>query len=405
MGLIVCKFGGTSVATFERMQAVAKRVAAMKEEGNRIVMVVSAMGDTTDDLIELAEKAGGRKNGRELDFLMATGEQQSAAYMAMTLTAMGVPALSMTCFQAGVCCEGEAGRASLTQIHPGRILEETEKGNVVVVAGFQGVLPNGDIATLGRGGSDTSAIALAASLGADECKIFTDVDGVYTTDPRIVKTASKLEGITNEEMLELAALGAQVMNPRAVECALQNDVPFEVLNSYNDHPGTIVSNHPKLEAGRTVSGVSRDRNVAKVAIFDVPDEPGVASRIFRALAQKGINVDMVIQSAVRGKNNDIAFTVSEDQLDRTVAAVNELVSKLGASGMTYGKNVSKVSIVGAGLKNPGMAALTFEALAEKGINIEMISTSEIKMSMIIDARDAELAVQALHDKFQLENVH
>ncbi len=405
MGLTVCKFGGSSVASFERMRAVAQRVADMKYNGNDVVMVVSAMGDTTDDLIEAAGNISLKPNRRELDFLMATGEQQSAAYMAMTLSEMNVPAVSLTCFQAGICCDGEAGRASLTRIDPRRILEEVDKGKVVVVAGFQGVLPNGDIATLGRGGSDTSAIALAAALGADECRIFTDVDGVYTADPRIVKTASKLEGITNEEMLELAALGAQVMNPRAVECALNNGVTFEVLNSYNDHPGTIVADRGKIEREHTVSGVSRDKNVAKIAIFEVPDEPGVASRIFRSLAAHGINVDMVIQSAVRGKYNDIAFTVTQDQLDKAVARVNKLVDEVGASGMTYSKNVSKVSIVGAGIMNPGVAAQTFETMAENGINIQMISTSEIKISMMIDEKDAERAVQALHDKFHLEDIH
>lgn len=405
MGLTVCKFGGSSVATFERMRAVAKRVADMKYNGEDVVMVVSAMGDTTDNLIAAAGTVGPKPSKRELDFLMATGEQQSAAYMAMTLRAMDVPALSLTCFQAGIFCDGEAGRASLTRIDPHRILQEIDNGKVVVVAGFQGILPSGDVATLGRGGSDTSAIALAAALGADQCKIFTDVDGVYTTDPRIVKTASKLEGITNEEMLELAALGAQVMNPRAVECALNNGVSFEVLNSYNDHPGTIVADKGKIERQHAVSGISRDKNVAKIAIFDVPDQPGTASRVFRSLAAHGINVDMVIQSAVRGKNNDIAFTVTEDQLDKAVARVNKLVDEIGASGMTYGKNVSKVSIVGAGIMSPGVAAQTFETMAENGINIEMISTSEIKISMIIDEKDAENAVQALHDKFQLENVN
>ncbi len=405
MGLKVCKFGGSSVADFERIRAVASRIADMKYNGDDVVMVVSAMGDTTDDLLALSAQISPKNNKRELDFLMATGEQQSAAYMAMMLNSLDVPALSMTCFQAGIGCDGEYGRASLSFIDPARIQDEISKGKVVVVAGFQGIMPNGDVATLGRGGSDTSAIALAAALGADECLIFTDVDGVYTTDPRIVKTASKLEGITHEEMLELAALGAQVMNPRAVECALQNGVSFEVRNSHNREKGTLVTSADRLEGTRVISGISRDNNVAKIAIFDVPDEPGIAGKIFRAIASKGVVVDMVIQSAVRGKSNDIAFTVTRDQLERAVNVVNSLVDSLGASGMSYGKGVSKVSVVGAGVMNPGVAGDVFQTMADNGINIEMISTSEIKISMIIEASCAERAVAALHRQFRLENVH
>ncbi len=405
MGLKVCKFGGSSVADLDRIRAVAERIADMKYNGDDVVMVVSAMGDTTDDLLARSAQISPKNNKRELDFLMVTGEQQSAALVAMMLNSLDVPALSMTCFQAGIGCDGEHSRASLAFIDPTRIKNEIEKGKVVVVAGFQGVLPNGDVATLGRGGSDTSAIALAAALGADECLIFTDVNGVYTTDPRIVDTASKLEGITHEEMLELAALGAQVMNPRAVECALQNGVDFEVLNSYNRERGTLVTSADRLERARVISGISRDNNVSKIAIYDVPDEPGVAGKIFRAIAAKGVVVDMVIQSAVRGKSNDIAFTVHEDQITRAVNIVNTLVADIGASGMSYGKGVSKISIVGAGVMNPGVAGEVFQTMADNGINIEMISTSEIKISMIIDASCADRAIMALHKQFGLESVH
>lgn len=405
MGLTVCKFGGSSVADFDRIRAVAERIAEMRRAGEDVVMVVSAMGDTTDDLLELSAKISGDNSKRELDFLMATGEQQSAAYMAMMLNSIGFPALSMTCYQAGIGCDGQHGRARLAHIDPTRIKEELAKGQVVVVAGFQGVMPNGDIATLGRGGSDTSAIALAAVLGADSCKIFTDVNGVYTTDPRIVNTASKLEGITHEEMLELAALGAQVMNPRAVECALQNDVTFEVLNSYNREKGTTVAASSRIEGARVISGVSRDNNVAKIAIYDVPDEPGVAGRIFRTIAAQGVVVDMIFQSEVRGKSNNIAFTVHQDQLESAVKLVNSLVDSIGASGMSYSKGVSKVSIVGAGVMNPGVAGEVFQTMANSGINIEMISTSEIKISMIIESSGADRAVAALHSQFCLENVH
>ncbi|MEG0913477.1 MAG: aspartate kinase [Oscillospiraceae bacterium] len=405
MGLVVCKFGGSSVADFERIKAVASRIADMKYNGDDVVMVVSAMGDTTDELLNLSRKISSKNNKRELDSLMATGEQQSAAYMAMMLNSLDIPALSMSCFQAGICCDGEYGHAHLAYIDSKRLKDELSKGKVVVVAGFQGIMPNGDVATLGRGGSDTSAIALAAALGADQCKIFTDVNGVYTTDPRIVNTASKLEGITHEEMLELAAMGAQVMNPRAVECALQNDVDFEVLSSYTRDSGTMVTAASRLEGQRVISGISRDNNVARIAIFDVPDEPGVAGKIFRALAVKGVTVDMVIQSAVRGKSNDIAFTVLQDQLDKAVKVVNVLVGETGASGMSYGTDVSKISIVGAGVKNPGVAADSFQAMADNGINIEMISTSEVKISMIIVTAAADRAVAALHRQFGLENIH
>ncbi|MEA4911171.1 MAG: aspartate kinase, partial [Oscillospiraceae bacterium] len=384
MSIVVCKFGGSSVGTFERMKTVAARIIEMKNEGDSIVAVVSAMGDTTDELLESAKKISAKNDRRELDFLMSTGEVQSAAYMAMTLRAMGEKAISLSCYQAGIFCEGNHSHARLTQIYPQRILKELDAGSIVIVAGFQGIMPNGDIATLGRGGSDTTAVALAAALEARLCKIFTDVDGIYTMDPREIKEAAKLNEISYDEMLELASLGAQVMQPRAVECAMQNDVDFEVLSTFEKKPGTLVTARNRLEAMRTISGVSHDFNVAKLVIFDVPDKPGMALRVFRELAENDVTVDMVIQSAVRGMSNDIAFTVSQDLLDQTLPIVNRLIDELGASGMSYGKDVAKVSVVGSGIKsNPAILADAFAAISEQNINIQMISTSEIKISFIV----------------------
>ncbi len=403
MGLVVCKFGGTSVGSFERMKAVAERIIEIKNEGNDVVAVVSAMGKLTDELLRDAGEIARTNDRRELDFLMATGEQQSAAYMAMTLQSMGEKAVSLTCFQAGIHCEGSYSYARLTGINPERIKSELSAGKIVIVAGFQAIMPNGDVATLGRGGSDTTAIAIAAALGADLCKIFTDVDGIYTMDPRKITEAAKLKEISYDNMLELASLGAQVMQPRAVECAMQNDVDFEVLSSFERKKGTIVTHSKRLEGVRRISGVSHDFNVAKLVIFDVPDRPGMAKQVFCDLAKADIPVDMVIQSAVRGMHNDIAFTVSEDILDITLPIVNELVDKLGASGMTYGKDVAKVSVVGAGIKsNPAVLAAAFEAISDADINIQMISTSEIKISFIVASDDAKTAVKALFDKFDLD---
>ncbi len=402
MDITVCKFGGSSVGTFAKIEDVARRIASMKQEGKGVVAVVSAMGDTTDDLIASAKGIDKKADERELDFLMSTGEVQSAAYTAMTLNSMGCRAVSMTCYQAGILCEGAHGHARLTAIYPKRIIDAVNDGYVVVVAGFQGVLPNGDIATLGRGGSDTTAVAIAAALKASSCVIFTDVDGIYTMDPRAVRDAAKLEKITYDEMLEMASLGAQVMQPRAVECAMRNGVDFYVQNSRNDHSGTLVTAGGSLENENVVTGVSQDFNVAKMAIFDVPDKPGSAKTLFKALADSDINIDMIIQSAVRGKNNDIAFTVAKDELDKAVPVVARLVDELGASGMIYGKDVAKVSIVGSGIKsNPGVAADAFSALSDVGVNIEMISTSEVRISCIIQKDDAARAVEALHTRFGL----
>lgn len=404
MGLLVVKFGGSSVASIEKIRNIAERVAAMRTEGNQVVVVVSAMGDTTDDLIDLACATGDQQWHREMDMLLATGEQQSAALLAMSLNSMGTPAISLTGWQAGIRSDGTHSKARIISIANERILQELEQENVVVIAGFQGLSPQGDITTLGRGGSDTTAVALAASLLADRCIIFTDVDGVFTADPRLVPEAHKMPAVSYEEMLELASLGAVVMQPRAVECAMQYHVDVEVRNSFKNDPGTIITEGNSMEKQRIVSGIAHDTNVARIAIFDVPDRPGVASLLFNKLAGEGINVDMVIQSAMRENRNDIAFTIEKPDLHKALPVVEDVVRELGASGLSYDADVAKVSVVGAGMKsNPGVAARMFEALAEEQINIHMISTSEIKVSCLIDEALIAKAVQALHAKYDLGN--
>lgn len=403
MSLIVAKFGGSSVASLERIDHVANRVVRLKKEYDDIVIVVSAMGDTTDDLIEMALGLGNDHSPREMDMLLSTGEQQSAALLAMSLATKGVPAISLTGWQAGIMSDAVHSKARIAQIIPDRMASELDQGQVVVVAGFQGVTMIGDITTLGRGGSDTTAVALAASIDADRCIIYTDVDGVYTADPRLVKDALKLDMISYEEMLELASLGAVVMQPRAVECAMHHNVDVEVKSSFSDAHGTLITEVSKLERENVVTGVAHDRNVAKMALFDVPDRPGMAAKIFKALADVHVSVDMVIQSAMREDRNDIAFTIERGDLDKAVPVVQEVLGGMGATGMAYGKDVGKVSIVGAGMQSkPGVAATMFEALAEEGINIQMIATSEIRVSCIIDEKEIEQAVIALHKKFGLD---
>lgn len=405
MALLVSKFGGSSVASIEKIRNVAKSCKGMRAQGYDLVVVISAMGDTTDELLELAWETGERNNAREMDMLLSTGEQQSAALLALTLNGMGCSAVSLTGWQAGIKTDGEHSKARISGIEPIRIRKQIEQGNVVVIAGFQGLSPEGNITTLGRGGSDTTAVALAASLGAERCLIFTDVNGVYTADPRIVKEASKLTYISYEEMLEMASLGAGVLQPRAAEFAMLYNVDVEVLCSFNNEAGTIITEVGKMEKQRIVSGIAHDLNVAKIALFDVPDQPGTAMTIFKVLAENKINVDMVIQGGMRANRNDIAFTIEGNELDKALPLVNEVVLNIGASGMSYGKDVAKISIVGAGMQsNPGVAAAMFEALADANINIHMISTSEIKVSCIINEEEINKAVQALHDKFRLDEI-
>lgn len=405
MSLLVCKFGGTSVASIERMRAVCTRLQRLRTVGYELVVVVSAMGDTTDDLLALADQTNNTANLRERDMLMSTGEQQSASLLAMCLENAKLSAISLTGWQAGIASDDRYSKAKIVSIDPQRISAELRQGKIVVVAGFQALSPEGDVTTLGRGGSDTTAVALAAALNAERCLIFTDVDGVFTTDPRIVADARKLGWISYGEMLEMASLGAGVIQPRAVECGMQNHVDIEVLSSFNDHPGTIITEESKMENSRVVSGVAADKKVAKIAIFDVPDQPGIAMSIFKELAEAKVNVDIVIQSAMREKRNDISFTIEENELDKLLPLLNGLVEKVGASGMSYGRDVAKVSIIGAGMQsNPGVVAAMFEALAEVDINIQMISTSEIRVSCIIAENEAEKAVQQLHKKFNLASI-
>jgi len=402
MGLVVQKFGGSSVANTERIKNVASRVISERDRGNQVVVVVSAMGDLTDELIALAHELGSNPPDREMDMLLTTGEQQSASLLAITLCNLGCPAVSLTGWQSGIRTDSIHCRARIAEIKPDRIIEELNQGKVVVVAGYQGISPRGDLTTLGRGGSDTTAVALAAVLKADICDIYTDVDGVFTADPRIVKNASKLEVVSHDEMLELASLGAVVLQPRAVEFAMQYKVKVQVRSSFKQDTGTLVMEAGKMENNRVVSGVAHDLNVAKVALFDVPDRPGIARTVFKALADANINVDMIIQTAMRDERNDIAFTITKDDLPRALPVVEKVCQEIGASGTAYGEDLAKVSIVGSGMmSNPGVAATMFAALADEGINIQMISTSEIKVSCIIAADEIERAVNALHSAFNL----
>ncbi len=405
LGLIVQKFGGSSVASMDKIKNVAARVKAERDRGNQVVVVVSAMGDTTDELIEMAQKAGRNLSDREMDALLATGEQQSAALLALTLQNSGYDAISLTGWQAGISTRGTYSRAQISRIEPDRVVKELDAGKVVVIAGFQGINPDGDITTLGRGGSDTTAVALAAVLDASMCDIFTDVNGVYTADPRLVTNARKLAQVSYDEMLELASLGAVVLQPRAVELAKLYGVRVQVRSSFSLEKGTIILEVEEMETTGIITGVAHDRNVAKLALFDVPDRPGIARTVFKSLASQDINVDMIVQSANRNEHNDISFTITRNDLPRALKVVERVYQEIGAGGFTHGENVAKVSIVGAGMQsNPGVAADMFEALADEDINIEMISTSEIKVSCVVQSQDIERAVQILHQKFKLDQV-
>lgn len=400
--LIVQKYGGSSVANAERIKRVAGRVAEVKSEGHDVVVVVSAMGDTTDELIELVNSISDSPAEREMDMILSTGEQVSIGLLAMAVQNHGLGAISMTGPQAGIQTDRVHTKARIKDIQCDRIKEELASGKIVIVAGFQGINRYGDITTLGRGGSDTTAVALAAALNADVCEIYTDVDGVYTTDPRVVRDAKKLDFITYDEMLELAHLGAQVLHPRSVECAKMYNIKLHVRSSFNNNPGTIVKEAGNMEKKLVVTGVAHDLQVAKFGLFDVPDRPGTAYTIFSALAEEHINVDMIIQSAMRNEVNDISFTVAATDLKRVQSVMEMIKDKVGFSGITWDDDLAKVSVVGAGMvSNPGVAAMIFEALSSQNINLEMISTSEIKVSCIIKSSQAEIAVKALHDKFKM----
>lgn len=400
MQIVVQKFGGSSIAEPELIKNVARRVVQTKEKGKKVVVVVSAMGDTTDELLKMVRRLTATPCSRELDMLLSTGEQISIALMVMALNEQGCPAVSLTGSQAGIVTDDIHTKARILKIDPERVRQELEQNKVVVIAGFQGMAENGDITTLGRGGSDTTAVALAASLKADLCEIYTDVDGVYTADPRIIPQALKLNYISYDEMLELASLGALVLQPRAVEFAKHYAVPLLIRSSFNECEGTLVGEVAAVENCRPVSGVAHDLNVAKIGIFDVPDCPGIARKIFQSLASEQINVDMIIQGWVRDDRNDIVFTVTRADLEMALPVVERIVKDIGASGFVYNDRVAKVSIVGAGMiTNPGVAADMFKALAKEDINIAMISTSEVKVSCVIEEDQAIKAVQALHAEF------
>ena len=400
--LIVKKFGGTSVANKERIFNVARRCIEDYKAGHDVVVVLSAMGDTTDELIELANSINPDAKKRELDMLLTTGEQVSVSLMAMAMQALDVPAVSLNAFQVAMHATSRYGNARFKRVDTKRIRHELDSRKIVIVTGFQGVNKYDDITTLGRGGSDTTAVALAAVLHADKCEIYTDVDGVFTADPRIVKNAKKLDFITYDEMLELASLGAQVLHNRSVEMAKKYSVKLEVRSSiHSDVPGTEVKEVCKVEK-MLIKGVAMDNDVTRISIIEVPDHPGIAFKIFSALAANKINVDIILQSVGRAGTKDISFTVSTSQKEDALRISEELKSVIGAKEVTFNDNVSKVSIVGAGmLSNPGVAAMMFEALGENNINISMISTSEIKISVLIEQDLAKKAVNAIHDKFDL----
>ncbi len=399
MSLIVQKFGGTSVANAERVMNVAGIVKDAYEAGNQVVVVVSAQGDTTDDLIQKAKEINPKASRREMDMLLSSGEQISISLLAMALEKLGVPAVSLLGWQAGVNTSSAYGSARIKKMDTDRLQRELDKKNVVVVAGFQGINKFDDITTLGRGGSDTSAVAIAASLGADCCQIYTDVDGVYTADPRIVKNAKKLEEISYDEMLELATLGAQVLHNRSVEMSKKYNVNLEVLSSIQRVPGTKVKEVVKVEK-MLIKGVAKDDDVARISIIGLKDTPGMAFKLFSALANKKINVDIILQSVGRDGTKDISFTVAEDHAEDAVACLNEMLPVVGGQKVMCDAGVSKVSIVGSGMEtHPGVAATMFEALFDADVNIQMISTSEIKISVLISREDGAKAVTAIHDAF------
>lgn len=399
MGLIVQKFGGTSVKDAERIFNVANIVTETYAKGNNVIVVVSAQGDTTDDFIEKANEINPSASKREMDVLLSAGEQISMSLLAMAIEKLGYPVIALTGWQAGFLTTSDYGNARIRKINTERVERELDKRNIVIVAGFQGVNRFDDITTLGRGGSDTSAVALAAALHADLCQIYTDVDGVYTADPRKVKNAKKLDEVSFDEMLELASLGAQVLHNRSVEMAKKYSVNLEVVSSLERKPGTKVKEVVKMEK-MLVKGVAKDCDVARVAVIGLPDEPGIAFKIFSNLARKKVNVDIIIQSIGRHNTKDISFTCPISQLSAAKEVLETDLEHLGAERVEVTEDVAKVSIVGAGMQsNPGVAATMFEALFEAGINIQMISTSEIKISVLIEKKDADKAVSAIHDAF------
>lgn len=405
MKILVQKYGGSSVATIRRIRHVAKRITQHIDAGVGVVAVISAIGDTTDRLISLANEVTSHPPQREYDLLLSTGEQVSISLLAMAINDGGYPVIALTGEQGGIITDNHHTRAHIKRIDSTRLQTELQAGKVVLVAGFQGVSLNGEITTLGRGGSDTTAVALAAALQA-ECHIYTDVSGVFTADPAVVPTAVKLKEISYEEMLELASLGAKVLQPRAVEFAKQHQVQLVVLSSFHQEVGTRIKGVKELERELIVSGVTYDCSPVKISLFSVPHRPGIAARLFQALAQEGINVDMIIQNIKEGDENDISFTISQDDLEKARQILQELQDTLPFSRLQINENIAKVSIVGAGIRNhPGVAARMFQSLGDANINIETISTSEIKISCLIHKERVKEAVQAIHSGFDLEGLN
>jgi aspartate kinase len=404
MALIVQKYGGTSVADAPRIRHVADRVVANKRAGHDVVVVVSAMGDSTDDLVQLARQVTLEPPPRELDMLLTAGERISMALLAMAIADRGVTAKSFTGSQAGIITDTLHGKARILDVRAGRISEALAQGHVVIVAGFQGVSTDHDVTTLGRGGSDTTAVALAAALGATTCEIYTDVDGVYTADPRLVPEARKLHVVSYEEMLEMAASGARVLVLRCVEYARRYGIPLHVRSSFTEAPGTWVLEEDERMEKAIISGVPHDTSEAKVTIVRVPDRPGIAARIMRGIAEHGVNVDMIVQNVSHQGTTDISFTVPKDDLAGAMVVLEKLASEVGAAEVVADSDIAKISLVGAGMKSsPGVAAGMFEALADAGVNIEMISTSTIRISCVIRSADVRTAVKAIHDRFHLSD--
>jgi aspartate kinase len=403
MALIVQKYGGTSVGDAERIKSVARRITAAREKGNQVVVVVSAMGDTTDNLVTMAHQLNPRPDAREMDALLATGEVVSSTLTTMALEAMGRKAISLNGIQAGIRTDTAHSRARITQVDPKRILEELERDFIVVVAGFQGVSDGMDVTTLGRGGSDTTAVALAISLKAQRCEIYTDVEGVYTTDPNLIPEAKKLEEIGYEEMLELATYGAKVMHSRAVELAQLYGMPILVASSFSEGPGTLIHGGIPMEIRNKVRGIAYDLDVAKVTVIGVPDKPGIAASIFEPLSTAGISVDTIVQNASVNNLADLSFTVTRTDLDKAMRLIEPVARLIGAQKCVGDSSLAKVSIVGTGMQNtPGYAAKMFKSFYQEGVNIQLITTSEIRITCIIAEKQVKKAVDALHRVFVLE---
>jgi aspartate kinase len=403
MALIVQKYGGSSVADAEKIKNVARRIVATKDAGNEVVVVVSAMGENTDNLLKLAYQLTSHPADRELDLLLSTGEVVSSTLLAMALEEMGYEAISLTGAQAGIRTDAVYSQARIVGIDPERIVNELDKGNIVIVAGFQGITEGMDITTLGRGGSDTTAVALAASLAAEVCEIYTDVEGVYTADPRLVPEARKVDEISYEEMLELASYGAKVMHPRAVELGELFHIPIRVASSFSQNPGTLIHGGGSMEIRNKVRGIAHDLDVAKITVVGVPDRPGIAMSIFEPLAKANISIDTIVQNASINNITDLTFTVAKSQLEKAMAVVRPIAKAIGAGDCVSDARLGKVSIIGTGMQNtPGFAARMFTALSEQGINIQLISTSEIRITCIIAEDRVKDAAQALHRAFELE---